>query len=54
MLNKNGFHGKASKNEEGFIIWNDSDVNIKWPISNPKLSFKDLKLPSLKTLTKVV
>ena len=48
------FHYKCTDfyfpNDEGGIVWNDPDVNVKWPISNPKLSSKDLKLPSLKTL----
>ena len=29
------------------IIWNDSDVNIKWPILKPIISEKDASLPSL-------
>ena len=35
---------------EGGLIWNDPDVNIQWPIGNPMLSEKDLKLPTLKKL----
>lgn len=29
------------------LIWNDPEVGIEWPIENPKLSEKDLKLPTL-------
>ena len=29
------------------IIWNDSDVNIKWPILKPIISEKDASLPRL-------
>jgi dTDP-4-dehydrorhamnose 3,5-epimerase len=29
------------------VIWNDPDLNIAWPIDNPKLSEKDLRLPTL-------
>lgn len=36
--------------EEGGLIWNDPDVNIPWPIETPKLSDKDLRNPSLRTL----
>jgi dTDP-4-dehydrorhamnose 3,5-epimerase len=30
------------------IIWNDRDIAIDWPISNPVLSVKDAALPSLR------
>jgi dTDP-4-dehydrorhamnose 3,5-epimerase len=36
--------------EEGGLIWNDPDVNIPWPLETPKLSEKDLRNPSLRTL----
>jgi len=29
------------------IIWNDSNIKIKWPANNPQLSDKDNSLPSL-------
>jgi dTDP-4-dehydrorhamnose 3,5-epimerase len=29
------------------VIWNDPDIGIEWPVSNPSLSAKDLRLPSL-------
>ena len=30
------------------IIWNDPEINIKWPIKNPIISEKDSKNPPLK------
>jgi len=30
------------------IIWNDTDLNISWPIENPILSEKDAKLQKFK------
>lgn len=35
---------------EKTILWNDKEINIKWPISNPILSQKDKKGKLLKTL----
>ncbi len=29
------------------IIWNDPQIGIEWPITNPTLSAKDVKLPPL-------
>jgi dTDP-4-dehydrorhamnose 3,5-epimerase len=44
-------HYKASAgychDAEGGIAWNDPEIGIKWPITNPELSAKDLLLPSL-------
>ena len=36
--------------DEGGVIWNDPDVAIEWPISDPSLSNKDALLPTLKEL----
>lgn len=37
--------------DEGGIIWNDPDINIKWPLeATPILSEKDKKNPSFKEL----
>ena len=36
--------------DEGGLIWNDPDVAIEWPIDQPLLSDKDVKLPILKDL----
>lgn len=33
------------------IIWNDSELNIPWPLQNPIISSKDLLLPSLSEIT---
>ena len=33
--------------DEGGLIWNDLEVSIEWPVESPKLSEKDLSLPTL-------
>ena len=33
-----------SKDDEIGILWNDSELKIKWPIKNPIISQKDRKL----------
>jgi dTDP-4-dehydrorhamnose 3,5-epimerase len=33
--------------DEGGLMWNDSEVNIPWPVANPQLSEKDKQLPTL-------
>ena len=27
--------------DEGSLLWNDPDLNIPWPVNNPKISEKD-------------
>jgi len=39
--------GVYSAESEAGIIWNDKNLNIKWPINEPILSEKDRNLPSL-------
>ena len=36
-----------SLEHEAGIVWNDPTIGIKWPTTNPTLSFKDAWLPSL-------
>ena len=38
--------------DEGSLLWNDPDLNIPWPISEPKLSEKDANAPLLADLGK--
>ncbi len=38
-----------NESEKG-LIWNDATLGIKWPVKEPILSEKDLKLPRLKDL----
>ncbi|MFQ0978537.1 dTDP-4-dehydrorhamnose 3,5-epimerase [Vibrio campbellii] len=37
--------------DESGIIWNDSKLDINWPVDNPILSDKDLKLESFDTIS---
>jgi dTDP-4-dehydrorhamnose 3,5-epimerase len=37
----------SPEHEKG-ILWNDPEINIRWPITNPILTQKDLQLPTLK------
>ena len=37
----------SQEHEQG-IIWNDPEIDIKWPIDNPIMIPKDLQLPPLK------
>jgi dTDP-4-dehydrorhamnose 3,5-epimerase len=36
--------------DEGGLIWNDSDVSIRWPIDNPIISSRDGAYPTLRQL----
>ncbi len=38
--------------DEGSLLWNDPDLNIPWPMDNPKLSEKDANAPLLADLKK--
>lgn len=36
--------------DEGGLVWNDPDVDIDWPISNPQIGARDAAYPRLKQL----
>ena len=38
--------------DEGSLLWNDPDLNIPWPLDNPKLSEKDANAPVMADLKK--
>jgi len=39
--------GTYNGNGEGGILWNDPEIGIEWPISNPITSDRDKKMPTL-------
>ena len=41
-------NNEFSSTDDRGILWNDPEVNVKWPIQNPILSEKDQKQPLLK------
>ena len=43
-----------NKNLEKGILWNDKDINIKWPIKKPIISIKDKKNISFKNFCKYI
>ena len=40
-------HKEYSPVDDRGIIWNDSDINVLWPLKNPLLSEKDKIHPLL-------
>ena len=56
LSDKTIVHYKCSnyrdKNSEVGILWNDKDINIKWPIKKPIISIKDKKNYSFKEVSK--
>ena len=38
--------------DEGGILWNDSDLDIKWPVKNPILSPSDQSFPCLSAIAR--
>jgi len=36
--------------DEGGVLWNDPDISIQWPVTNPILSLKDKNLKHFKNL----
>ena len=47
-----GLTNLRSETDEDGIIWNDKNLNIKWPIKNPILSKKDKKNVSFNNFVK--
>jgi dTDP-4-dehydrorhamnose 3,5-epimerase len=39
-----------SKQHESGIVWNDPDLKIEWPVTNPVISEKDNQLPTFSDL----
>jgi dTDP-4-dehydrorhamnose 3,5-epimerase len=40
--------------DEVGLIWNDAEIGVRWPISDPVLSEKDAKLPTLAAVMDVL
>ena len=49
-------HYKVSRNydahDEGGLFWNDPDVSIQWPLSEPAVTLRDTNYPQLKDLSR--
>ncbi len=37
---------------EGGVLWNDPAINISWPVTEPRLSFKDTSFPLLSDIAR--
>ena len=44
--------GLYAPESEGSVRWDDPDLNIEWPYSDPVVSEKDGKAPTLKDYLK--
>jgi dTDP-4-dehydrorhamnose 3,5-epimerase len=40
--------------EEIGVVWNDTDLNIRWPVTDPLLSARDRALPTLREITGIL
>ena len=47
-----GCSNYRNKNSEVGLMWNDKDLNIRWPIKKPRLSKKDSNNISFKDFEK--
>lgn len=52
ILHYNASQNYDPKNQNG-ILWNDNDLNIKWPIKKPIISDRDTKFLSLAELIRL-
>ena len=42
---------KYDANDEGGLVWNDPDVDIRWPLAEPTVTSRDANYPQLKDLS---
>ena len=42
--------GFYDPDDEGGVLWNDPDISIEWPISSPKVNFRDSQFSLLKDI----